>query len=54
MEQPNASQFQPTIWNLLTQAGPTDLKTIKGIHELDRIEKPDYAESAEGPGSVDD
>jgi hypothetical protein len=39
---------QPTIWNLLAQAGPTDLETIKRIQELDPIEKPDPAKSADG------
>jgi hypothetical protein len=34
---------QPTIWNFLAQAPPTDLETKKQIQELDPIEKPDHA-----------
>jgi predicted transcriptional regulator len=40
---PDLSHVQPTIWNVLAQAGPTDLETIKRIQELDPIEKPDDA-----------
>jgi hypothetical protein len=38
---PDRSQVQPTIWNYLAQAPPTDLETLKRIQELDPIEKPD-------------
>ena len=51
---PDRSQVQPTIWNLLAQAGPTDLETIRRIQELDPIEKPEHAKSADGSDSVDD
>jgi hypothetical protein len=34
------SHVQPTIWNHLAQAPPTDLETLKRIQELDPIEKP--------------
>ena len=54
MERPRDSHVPPTIWNLLAQAGPTDLETIKRIQELDPIEKPDHAKSTDGLGPVDD
>ena len=43
IERPDRIQVQPTLWNLLAQAGPTDVETIKRIQELDPIEKPDDA-----------
>jgi hypothetical protein len=33
-------QLEPTVWNVLAQAPPTDLETLKRIQELDPIEKP--------------
>ncbi len=41
IERPDRIQVQPTLWNLLAQAGPTDVETIKRIQELDPIEKPE-------------
>jgi hypothetical protein len=40
---PDRSRVQPTIWNYLAQAPPTDLETIKRIQELDPIQKPERA-----------
>ena len=37
---PSGNRVQPTVWNLLAQAEPTDSETIKRIQELDPIEKP--------------
>jgi hypothetical protein len=48
---PERSQVQPTIWNLLAQAPPTDLETLKRIQELDPIAKPDHAKSGDAPRS---
>ena len=54
VERPERSQVQPTIWSLLAQAEPTDLETLKQIQDLDPIEKPHHAKSADDPGPVDD
>jgi hypothetical protein len=43
MECLDRSQVQPTVWNLLSQVGPTDLETIERIQELAPIKKPDHA-----------
>jgi hypothetical protein len=51
---PDRSQVQPTVWSLIAKAEPTDLETLKRIQELDPIEKPHYAKSADDPGPVDD
>ena len=51
---PDRGQVQPTTWSLLARAGPTDLETLKRIQELDPIQKPEPAKTADGPGPVDD
>ena len=54
VERSHQIQVQPMVWSLLAEAAPTDLETIKRIQELDPIEEPDYAKSADDPGPVDD
>jgi hypothetical protein len=51
---PDRSHVQPAIWNLLAQAPPTDLETLKRIQGLDPIGNPEHAKSADDPGPVDD
>jgi hypothetical protein len=43
IEWPDHSQVEPTVWNLLAQAPPTELETLRRIQELDPIEKPGCA-----------
>jgi hypothetical protein len=51
---PGRTQVQPTVWNLLAKVGPSDLETLKRIQELDPIQKPEPAKTADSPGPVDD
>jgi hypothetical protein len=39
-------QPEPTVWDVLAQAPPTDLETIKRIQELDPVEKPDHVKES--------
>jgi hypothetical protein len=40
--------------DLLAQVEALSAEMLKQIQELDPIEKPDHAKSADAPGSVDD
>jgi hypothetical protein len=45
---------QGTVFELLARVEPLSAEMLKQIQELDPIEKPDHAKSADGPGPVDD